>query len=219
MFEKSFHFLHKLKYNNDREWYHANKELYISAKEEFEQITQILIRSVNEFDKSTTGLTPKDCIFRIFRDIRFTNDKTPYKTNFGCYIVKGGKKSVHAGYYLHIEPGGSFVAGGIYVPPTPWLKAIRQSIYDHFDEFSEIINEPGLIREFGAITGDKLQKAPQGFPKDFEGIDLLKFKSYDLTKMLPEKFFKEEDCLTKIADHFKLMNPFIQFLNEAEDYI
>jgi uncharacterized protein (TIGR02453 family) len=219
MFEKSFYFLQQLKKNNNRDWYHANKSLYSAAKEEFDQITEILIHAINEFDKSIAGLTPKDCVFRIFRDIRFSNDKTPYKINFGSYIVKGGKKSAHAGYYLHIEPGGSFVAGGIYMPPAPWLKAIRQNIYEHIDEFNEILETPELKRKFGEISGEKLKKAPQGFPAEFAAIELLKFKSYDLIRMMADKEFQKENILKEITSLFRIMHPFIRFLNEAEEYM
>ncbi len=219
MFEKSFGFLQELKHNNNRDWFHANKNLYTSAKEEFEQITDLLLHEVSSFDKSILGLTPKDCIFRIFRDIRFTNDKTPYKINFGTYLVKGGKKSIHAGYYLHIEPGGSFVAGGLWMPPSPWLKAIRRSIYEHIDEFTEIIQSPVIKKEFGEISGDKLKNPPQGFPKEFSEIELLKFKSYDLVKMLPDDYFTRKNILKEVLTLFRLMYPFIRFLNEAEEYI
>jgi uncharacterized protein (TIGR02453 family) len=219
MLEKSFDFLQQLKQNNNRDWYHANKSIYNSAKDEFEQVTELLIHEINEFDRSTAGITPKDCIFRIFRDIRFSHDKTPYKTNFGSYMVKGGKKSIHAGYYLHIEPGGSFVAGGIYMPPGSWLKAIRQNIYEHIDEFTDILNIPDLKREFGEISGEKLKKPPVGFPKEFPAIELLKFKSYDLLKNMPDSAFKRGSILKEICDHFRIMYPFIRFLNESEEYI
>ncbi len=220
MFEKSFDFLKKIKQNNNREWFHANKAQYNEAREEFEHVTELLIHEVSRFDRNIAGLTPKDCIFRIFRDIRFSNDKTPYKTNFGSYLVKGGKKSFHAGYYLHIEPGGgSFVAGGFYMPPSDWLKAIRKSIYDHIDEFKDIIHSPAFYKEFGELYADKLKKPPQGFPKDWPDIELLKYKSYDIIKMLTDKEFKQHDILNTIMRLFELMHPFITFLNEAEEYI
>jgi uncharacterized protein (TIGR02453 family) len=219
MFEKSFHFLGILKQNNNREWFHANKDIYSDAKQEFEHITEILIHEVSRFDKSIAGLTPKDCIFRIFRDVRFSHDKSPYKQNFGTFLVPGGRKSVHAGYYLHIEPGGSFVAGGIYMPPAPWLKAVRKSIYDHADEFLEIINEKELKRVFGGITGEKFKKAPQGYPIDFPHIDLLKYKSYSLIKMMDDGEIKNERILADVVHMFNLIKPFINFLNEAVEQI
>ena len=215
MFEKSLRFLQLLKQNNNREWYHANKNLYLDAKTEFEQVTEILLHEMQGIDKSLAGLLPKDCIFRIFRDVRFSKDKSPYKINFGAFLTSGGRKAGNAGYYLHIQPGGSFIAGGVYMPPAPVLKAVRQEIFEHADEFKGIIRSLQEKSKFEEMFGDKLRSAPKGFPKDFEDIDLLKYKSYGLSKSIPDKAFKKEFILQDIISDFRNLFPLIRFINEA----
>ena len=215
MLDKSFSFLNSLSQNNKREWYHANKSDYKEAKQEFEYITEILLHAVSKFDKDIIGLVPKDCIFRIFRDIRFSADKLPYKTNFGAFITRGGKKAGFAGYYLHLEPGNSFIAGGIYMPPSPILRAIRNDVFENVDEFKGIIHTPELKNNFEVLSGEKLKNAPRGFPKDFPDVELLKFKSYGFSKMMSDKDIMGEDSLNEIVSSFKILKPFIWFLNEA----
>lgn len=215
MFEKSFSFLRLLKQNNNRDWYHANKNIYNDAKLEFEHITEIILHEMVVTDKSLAGLTPKDCIFRIFRDVRFSKDKSPYKTNFGTFLAPGGRKGGYAGYYLHIEPGVSFVAGGIYMPPSPVLKAVRQDIFEHTEEFKQIVTEAKERHHFEGFFGEKLSGAPRGFPKDFPDIELLKYKSYGLSKSLSDSELTNEQILQKIILDFKCLTPLIQFINEA----
>lgn len=215
MFNTSFEFLRTLSQNNNREWYHANKSFYNNAKQEFEHVTEVLLHEVSKFDKDIKGLIPKDCIFRIFRDVRFSADKSPYKTNFGSFLTRGGKKAGFAGYYLHIEPGNSFIAGGIYMPPSPFLKAIRNDIYKHVEEFKEIIYSHELTDHFEPLSGDKLKKPPKGFPKDFSDVDLLKFKSYGFSKMKTDKEMMDDNILEEIVNSFRALYTFNRFLNEA----
>ena len=215
MFDKTYAFLRELRDNNNREWYHANKTKYAKAKEEFEQITELLLHEITLFDRSIAGLTPKDCIFRIFRDVRFSKDKSPYKTNFGSFIAPGGRKSMNAGYYLHIEPGSSFIAGGIYMPPSNILNAIRREIYAHYPEYLDIIKEKQFIERFADMGGDRLKNPPRGFDKDFEGIEHLKFKSYALMYSPDENELTGENGLALIVDSFRIALPFVQFMNEA----
>ena len=215
MFEKSYSFLRLLKQNNNREWYHANKNIYSEAKTEFEHVTEILIHEIAGIDQSIAGLTPKDCIFRIFRDVRFSKDKSPYKTNFGTFLAPGGRKAINAGYYLHIEPGESFIAGGIHIPPSPVLKAIREDIYEHTEEFKEIVQDVKEKANFDGFFGEKLSGAPRGFPKDLPDIELLKYKSYGLSKSFNDNEMTQRDMLQKIINDFKIIRPLIQFINEA----
>lgn len=215
MLEKSVNFLKLLKENNNREWYHANKSLYQEAKTEFEHFTEILIHETIKIDKSLTGLEPKDCIFRIFRDVRFSKDKSPYKTNFGTFLCPGGRKSFHAGYYFHIEPGVSFIAAGIYMPPSNILRAVRKDIVEHYEEYLEILEDPELKSCFGEVSGEKLKTPPRGFARDFEGIEHLKFKSYTLMRSRSDAEIRSSDCLTDVIRHFRVASPFIKFLNEA----
>ena len=140
MLEKSLAFLTVLKENNYKEWFHENKPLYEEAKKEFEPFVNILIQEIRSIDKEVGHLEPKDCIFRVFRDIRFSKDKTPYKTNFGAFVAKGGgRKSEFGGYYFHLEPDNCLLAGGIWMPQPDILKAMRQEIYHNIDEFLEIL--------------------------------------------------------------------------------
>jgi uncharacterized protein (TIGR02453 family) len=215
MFNKSYNFLRTLSQNNNREWYHANKSIYNDAKQEFEHVTEILLHEVSRFDKDLIGLVPKDCIFRIFRDVRFSSNKLPYKTNFGTFLTRGGKKAGFAGYYLHIEPENSFIAGGIYMPPSPVLKEIRNDIFEHIEEFKEITHSPQISKNFQPMSGDKLKNPPRGFPKEFPDVDLLKFKSYGFSKMKPDNEMMKDDILEEIVNSFRILHPFIRFLNEA----
>jgi uncharacterized protein (TIGR02453 family) len=215
MFEKSFAFLGQLQQNNNRDWFQANKILYNEAKQEFEHISELLIHEVSKFDKDITGLLPKDCIYRIFRDVRFSSDKSPYKTNFGSYLSKGGRNAGYAGYYLHIEPGGSLLAGGLYMPPSPVIRAVRKDIFEHISEFKEIISTPTFIKYFYALSADKLIGAPKGFPKDFRDIELLKYKSYVVVKMKTDMEMKNSNILSEMNVVFKAMYTFNRFLNEA----
>ena len=133
-----FNFLKDLKENNHRDWFHANKKIYDGVKKNVLEMLERILPELEKLDPDMTGLEPKKCIFRINRDIRFSKDKSPYKTNFGSFMVKGGKSSGNAGYYIHFEPGNCFIAGGIYMPPGPQLKKVRTEIYYNVDEFKAI---------------------------------------------------------------------------------
>lgn len=210
-------FLGKLKLNNDRNWFHDNRQSFEQAKEDFEFFVTLLLQKLQQMDKALLALGAKDCIFRIHRDIRFSPDKTPYKTHFGAYIAKDGKKSSFAGYYIQIEPHNSFIAGGIYRPPSDVLRRIRNEIYLNVGEFKSIISRAEFISHFGVITGDRLLAAPQGFEKDFPDIDLLKFKSYTVIKPVTDQQVLQEDFLPYLSREFKVIQPFIQFLNHGID--
>lgn len=170
-----YDFLLELRSHNDRDWFNANKERYLQAKAVTEELTERLIAGVTRFDPEAARLRPTDCTYRIYRDTRFSNDKTPYKTHIGIYInPPGGKKSPTAGYYLHLEPGQTMVAGGAWCPESAQLKAIRQDIFDNYDEYLEIIHSPKFSQFFSEVGEDFLKTAPKGFPKDWEHIDLLR---------------------------------------------
>lgn len=177
-FSRILNFLVDLQLNNDRPWFNKHKDEYLDAKNEFDSFINQMIPEVKSFDSFVDVDTAKDCVFRIYRDSRFSNDKSPYKTNFGGVIAKGGRKSIYGGYYIHIDPNQSFIGGGIYRPQANELKAIRYHIYNHPNVFKEIINDATFKSLFGNIQGDKLKLAPKGFPKDFEEVDLLKHKSF-----------------------------------------
>lgn len=212
-----FQFLSDLKANNSKEWFNANKPTFEKVNKEFKDLTNKLIVSIGEFDNEIARLTPKDCIFRIYRDVRFSHDKSPFKPNFGAFLVPGGKKNPRAGYYLHLENDASFLAGGIYMPPADVLKKVRQEIFYNSAEFLEIIQNKNFVKYFKEIEGEKLVKAPKDFPKDFKHIDLLKFKSYIVVHNIPNQNLFETNMFKKSIEIFKEMKNLNSFLNKAMD--
>jgi len=210
-------YLEKLNNNNNREWFNENKSLYVGAKEEFELFINKLIPQIKSFDNSITALTAKDCVFRIYRDVRFSKNKEPYKIHFGAYIAPSGRKSKYGGYYIHIEPNNnSFVACGVHSPESTILKEIRYEIYNNADKFKQILDTPSFKKIFPKIYGEKLKTAPKGFPKDFKNIDLLNHKSYAVVHKLSNTFVKDEKNLIKrTIDICKIAYPLNLFLNKV----
>ncbi len=208
-------FLGKLKTNNNREWFQANKSLYEDARGEFEQCIAILIPVIRGIDPGVDVVSPKECLFRIFRDVRFSKDKSPYKTNFGAFIARGGRKSPYAGYYVHIEPGGSFVGGGAYMPESPYLKAIRNEIFENVEAYKAIIQAEPFRNYFGGMFGEKLKTAPKGFPKEFPDIDLLKNKHYAVTHRVEDEFWFSDNLIDELTEIFSALYVLNRFLNNA----
>lgn len=209
-------FLDSLKDNNNRDWFIKNRPAYIDAKENFESFVQDIINNIVDFEPILKGLEVKSCVYRINRDIRFSNDKSPYKSHLGAFIVRGGKKNgdKFAGYYVHIEPEKSIIAGGAYMPPAPWLSAIREKIDEEPDEFVKIINSKDFNKYFGKIEGEKLKKAPKGYPSDHPNIELLKFKSYLIVNEVNDGFVLSQNYFDHVLKVLKAMKPFNDFLNE-----
>ena len=213
--EKVLEFLTDLSANNNREWYNANKKRYEESREKILFLTDVVINEIRKFDSEIPALSPKDCVFRIFRDVRFSNDKRPYKTNFGAFIAKGGRKSMHAGYYFHIDPTGSFAGGGVYMPPAEPLKAIRNYMAENGGEFMEIINNKRFRKIYPVMYDDKLKTVPKGFPKDHEFIDLLKYKSFVFSSEISKTEIASDNLIHKIVDSFGELYPVNRFLNDA----
>jgi len=207
-------FLSDLKKNNNRDWFNAHRDRYETIRQRFLTLTEILINELRQFDDDIPALSSKECMFRIFRDTRFSADKQPYKTNFGSVISPGGRKSFYAGYYFHVQPGESFIAGGVYIPPSEALKAIRQEIYENPEEFIEIIEEEQFKNLFGSIWGEQLKTAPRGFPKDWEHIDLLRYKSYVVSHNVKNEFLFSDDLIERTIKVFKVMYPLNRYLND-----
>jgi uncharacterized protein (TIGR02453 family) len=211
-----FHFLETLQENNTREWFTANKPLYVKAHRQVEAFVQQVIDGVVAFDKDIEPIAASKCIFRIYRDVRFSKDKLPYKTNFGASIAKGGRKMGTAGYYLHLESGGSFVGGGIYMPEAATLKKIRSEIYFNSTEFTSILKEKEFKKIYGTLGDfDKLKKAPKDFPADFADIDLLKYRSYVVTQLVPKELVLSPGYLEHVLRAFRAMKPMVDFLNRG----
>jgi uncharacterized protein (TIGR02453 family) len=208
-------FLKDLGKNNNREWFNKNKSRYLEAKEQFEAFVSTLIPEVEKFDKDVAHLLPKDCVFRIYNDTRFSKNKPPYKANMGAFLVKGGKNAGNAGYYFHIEPGGCFLGGGIYMPQPERLKLIRQEIYYNLDKFLSIINDKNFKKYFGEIDGEKTSRVPKDFPADFKGAEWLKLKSYTVLYPIKQEMLHEKDFSKKILSVFTNMTQLNHFLNTA----
>lgn len=215
--QEVLNFLSELKENNHKEWFDQNRDRYQDCRKKVLFLTELIIHEVGKFDPEIGNQDPKACVFRIFRDVRFSTDKTPYKTNMGSFIAKGGRKSVSAGYYIHIEPGASFVGGGSYCPPADALKAFRTEIFDHPEEFKRLINNESFRKTYPELYDDKLKTAPKGFPKDFADIDLLKYKSFAFGSTMDDSVVISEAYVGKIVSSLKELNPVNQFLNTALD--
>jgi uncharacterized protein (TIGR02453 family) len=214
----TFSFFKDLKANNNRDWFQANKARYEAAHSEFLGYVTHLIAAMIQSDPGISGLNPKDTIFRIYRDVRFSKDKSPYKTHMGAYLVKGGKKSGNAGYYVHLEPGGCFAAGGVWQPSPDRLRMLRNEIFDNIDEFKAILDDPGFKETFPELMGDRLTNPPKGFPGDHPDIDLLKYKNYAVGRNLSDQQLLGEGSIKEVAGMFKLMVPFIGFINNAFEH-
>ncbi len=208
-------FLHKLKDNNDRDWFNENKDQYEEARNVVEQFVDHLILGLQKIDNNIGTLTAKQTMFRIYRDVRFSKDKSPYKAYFGAFIAPGGRKSTQAGYYIHIAPEGTFIGGGSYHPMGEELKKIRSEIYYNHAEFEKIISDKKFKKVFGELKGDRLKRPPQGFPKDFAGIETLKLKDYTVFFTLSDKELMKPDFYNVVIDAFATMKPLNDFLNRA----
>lgn len=208
-------FLTELKSNNNREWFALNKSKYETANKAMMSLVEKLIDEIPNFDSTVGAVDPKQSLFRIYRDVRFSASKEPYKTNMGCFIVKGGKSSGNAGYYLHLEPDNSFVGGGIHNPSPKRLKAIRDEIAYAGQDLIAIVEARNFQRHFQKISGDSLIRPPKGFEANSRYIDLLKMKSFTVFKPLDDVLLARENFIDHIVPIFKSMQVFNAFLNRA----
>lgn len=213
------HFLETLQSNNNKAWFDANRENYQQLRQKFLQITELLIHEIRSFDQQIPYQDPRKCVFRIFRDLRFSKDKLPYKNNFGAFIARDGRKGGNPGYYLHVQPGASFIAGGLFMPDAPRLKAIRNDIYQNPYDLLEIIEDSEFKNSFTLFDDDKLKTAPKGFPKDFEYIDLLRYKSFSPMMPLSDEQLLSPDMLNTVVSGFKHLAPLNHYLNHVIDHV
>lgn len=209
-------FLGELSKNNDRDWFAENKERYLAAKANAEELAADLIRETSRFDPLVAGLIPKNSLFRIYRDVRFSKDKSPYKTHFGLWFSPAGKNSGGPGYYLHIEPGTSFLAGGYWMPPADHLKAIRQEIDYNGRELKKFLTSEAFRKYFGQFDEEsKLKTAPQGYPKDHPDLELLKLKSFTVRHAIKDSLLTGKNTARNIAGVWKELFPMNAFLRNA----
>ena len=214
-------FLRELAANNNKQWFDANRARYRVLRTRFEEFTAELIDGIGTFDAEVRGLTPKDCIFRINRDTRFSNDKSPYKTHFSTYICPHGKKSGYAGYYFHIEPEGDgmighslLASGAVCIPPIV-LKSIREEILDNGEQMLASI---AAAKGFEVDRTYSLKRTPTGFPTGTPYDDLLKLKDVCLGRPMSEEELCRADLLPRTIEAFRSTRPFIAQVNRAIQY-
>lgn len=211
-------FLKELRDNNNREWFQANKDRYDVLRQAFIDEVQQLINRIALFDPEIAGLEAKDCLFRIYRDIRFSPDKTPYKIHFAAYMAsRGGRGSERAGYYIHLEPDRCMLSGGVWCPPPALLKALRKEIYENISDFVAILEDPAFKNIYPTMEGEVLKRMPAGYPADFKYDEILRHKDFSVASYKPEEFFFAPDWMDKAVDDFKKLKPFNQFLNYTVD--
>ena len=216
--QKVLEFLKDLAENNNKPWFDENRDKYLIAKKEIETFTIKLIQEFGEIEPSIANLEAKECLFRINRDVRFSKDKSPYKTNFGISINPGGKKSDLAGYYIHIEPGKSFVGGGMWMPMPEQLGKIRQEIDYNLEQFEELIKAPAFKKQYGTLNSGKeisLVRVPKGYEADSPAAEYLKLKSFTATKQLTDNTIASKEFIEHCTTAFKALKPLIGFLNQG----
>jgi uncharacterized protein (TIGR02453 family) len=216
---QTIQFLEDLKANNNKPWFDANRKTYEAAKQNFGEVVGELIKGISKFDKAIeeTNLQVKDCIFRINRDVRFSKDKSPYKTNFGAWFNAGGKKAQGAGYYFHIDANECFYAGGVWMPENDQLKKIRDEIDYNFEEISDIINADSFRKYFpgGLDREAATTRPPKGYDESNPAIELLKLKSFTVSNTFPVSEVRKKDFTDTILAGFEAMYPYLIFLNRA----
>ncbi|RXM49671.1 MULTISPECIES: DUF2461 domain-containing protein [unclassified Chryseobacterium] len=210
---KTFAFLKELSTNNNREWFNENKSLYTESQSNVIEFLDDLIREMSDFDEELAKIDSKKALFRIYRDTRFSKDKSPYKTNFGASLGMG-KGNQKGGYYLHMEPGKSFLAGGIYMPESSVLKEVRKEVSLYADDFLKILNHKEFKKHFPELDqDDKLKKVPQGFDKEDPMAEYLKLKNFIVLYHLKDEEVLDKNAVKNMSKIFKLMKPFNDFLN------
>lgn len=211
-------FLKDLKKNNNKPWFDAHRKEYESAKADFVAFIQTVIDKHSKSDPTIKSITAKECIFRINRDIRFSKDKSPYKTNMGAYINRGGKKSIFGGYYFHCEPGQSFVGGGLWMPMPPELNKVRQEIDYNFDAFKKIITSKKFKSVYKDLSRESeyvLTRLPKGYEPTNPAAEYLKMKSFVALTSLKDSDLTSKDLVRKTTEAFTALQPLIEFINES----
>lgn len=211
-------FLKELKKNNSKEWFDQNRKTYEQAKTNYLSFVEGVLGKMKKIDTSLIDLEPKQCVFRINRDVRFSKNKAPYKVSMGASLSKGGKKVQCAGYYFHLEPGASFIGGGFWMPMAPELNKIRQEINYNTADFNKILNHKKFKTTFGSLSEtEKLTRPPKGYDADNPAIELLKLKSFVVMCEVKDEALTDKGLSSKIIAEFENMMPFVDFLNKAID--
>jgi uncharacterized protein (TIGR02453 family) len=212
-------FLSSLQKNNNRNWFEANRSAYEYAKQDIILFTDEVIKKIAAFDLPIANLRAKDCTFRINRDVRFSKDKSPYKNNMAAYFNRAGKKGSGAGYYVHIEPGKSFAAAGLWMPPAEDLAKIRQEIDYNYKDLKKILSASGFKKQFpaGLEANDTLSRPPKGYDENNPAIGYLKMKSFIVSRKFSDKEVLSQDFVAELGKTFKAARPVIDFINRSLD--
>jgi uncharacterized protein (TIGR02453 family) len=211
-------FLKDLKKNNNKTWFEKNKTVYLGAKDDAGLFVAQLIEGLGKIDPDIKSLEAKDCTYRIYRDVRFSGDKTPYKVHMGAFLNKGGKKAPTAGYYFHLQPGGkSMAGGGLWMPMPPELSKVRQEIDYNFADWSKILADKKFRKYFpdGLDQGEILSRPPKGYEAGNPAIEYIKLKSFVTTRAIGDEMLASNALLKEVLGTFVAMKPFINFLNRA----
>lgn len=217
------HFLRQLQCNNNREWFNAHKEEFLKHQARFHELVDEVIREITVFDADVAGLTAKDCTYRIYRDVRFSSDKSPYKCHFGAFIAKGGKKAGNAGYYFHISTGGGkeypychMLAAGDYCYKPEVMKILREDIVNGEGDFDAVVKQADA--SFTLDNDGALKRNPKGFPADAPYSEYIRLKYFCLTAIPDDEFWEGEDLAKRIASKFVTTKPFLNYINRAIDF-
>ncbi len=211
-------FLKELRDNNNRDWFQANKKRYETSQKEISSLVNEVIADLSSNEPELADLQAKDCLFRIYRDVRFSKDKSPYKTGLGAVIAPGGRKSPYGCYYIHLEPGSCFLAGGIYLPQPQVLQNIRQEIDYNFSEITSILEDPAFKKLFNGLDSQhQLKTTPKGYEADNPAIDLLKLKSFTVSRNLKDADIESANFKSLCLKHFAEIRKLNLFLNRAVD--
>lgn len=216
--KESLQFLDDLKKNNNRDWFQDNKKRYEIFKKDYHQLVSDFLDAMKPLDPSLELLEVKNCTFRINRDIRFSKDKSPYKTHLGVWLSSGAKGQNRSGYYVHIEKGASFIAGGFYSPEPDQLKKVRKEIAFFHDDLEAILNDKNFKKEFGSLDtneGNSLKNPPRGYEKDHPAIEFLKLKSFTATQKYDIAEVTQKDFVTKMSKKLIALKPLNEFINRA----
>ena len=216
--QATLQFLKDLKKNNNKDWFDKHRTRFESARNNFEQFTAEVIKRLGKTDESIAHLQARQSTFRQNRDVRFSKDKSPYKVNMGMYLSKGGRKGIQAGYYFHLEPGKSMVAGGLWMPMAPELKKVRQEIDYNFEEFDNIVNSKKFLSSFQNLDRSAeftLLRPPKGYEADNPAVEYLKLKSIIASKSITDAELASTQLAKNITGYFETIKPLVDFLNRA----
>ncbi|TRW25085.1 DUF2461 domain-containing protein [Flavobacterium zepuense] len=211
-------FIEDLRNNNNRDWFQGNQDCYNDYKKDYRDTVDEFLNEMKPLDDTLEQLEFKDCSYRINRDIRFSKDKTPYKTHMGIWMCEGKKNTNLAGYYVHIENGAAFAGGGLYMPEASELKKVRREIDGFYEELEAILADPEFKKVYGSLDTDEgmvLKSAPKDFDKTHPAIELLKFKTFLATAKISQKELLSKNFVKDTSKKLIVLKPLIEFLNRA----